>query len=163
MIAPANAGARGGDADPRLGVGAPADRGGWNVPAERDFPIDLDPPAQPTPAGYASPGSPGCPRGSPRIEPGDRATLAALLDETGPTRSCTAPTCTSAEPGPSRWPAGTKAPKGETRGDHVSEADGGLAEGAVEQARIAEAMAQLALEAADRVKVLRGAGVLVRG
>jgi len=58
---------------------------GWHVTAERVFPIDLNPPAHPDAGRYAqiwfgrlSHGFAG------RLEPGDRATLAELLDEDGP-------------------------------------------------------------------------------
>ena len=38
---------------------------GWEVADERQFPIDLDPPAHPRPPSTPAPGSPGSPRGSP--------------------------------------------------------------------------------------------------
>jgi SAM-dependent methyltransferase len=58
---------------------------GWTVMAERDFPIDLNPPSHPRATRYArawfarlSHGLDGL------LEPDDRATLAALLDDGGP-------------------------------------------------------------------------------
>jgi ubiquinone/menaquinone biosynthesis C-methylase UbiE len=58
---------------------------GWNVTAERAFPIDLDPPTHPDAGRYAQIWFSRLARGfADRIEPGDRATLAALLDEHGP-------------------------------------------------------------------------------
>lgn len=58
---------------------------GWEVTGEREFPIDLDPPSHPRAAAYArawftrlSDGITG------ELEPGDRATLTALLAEDGP-------------------------------------------------------------------------------
>ena len=58
---------------------------GWTVTAERAFPIDLDPPAHPLAARYARLWFARLSQGfADRIEPGDRATLAALLDEHGP-------------------------------------------------------------------------------
>jgi ubiquinone/menaquinone biosynthesis C-methylase UbiE len=58
---------------------------GWNVTAERTFPIDLDRPASPLAGQYARiwfarlAG-----RWTDRLEPGDQATLAVLLDEHDP-------------------------------------------------------------------------------
>jgi ubiquinone/menaquinone biosynthesis C-methylase UbiE len=58
---------------------------GWNVTAERAFPIDLDPPAHPDAGRYAQAWFARLSHGfADRIEPGDRATLAALLDSRGP-------------------------------------------------------------------------------
>jgi ubiquinone/menaquinone biosynthesis C-methylase UbiE len=58
---------------------------GWNVTAERAFPIDLDPPAHPHAARYAHTWFARLSHGlADRIEAGDRATLAALLDEQRP-------------------------------------------------------------------------------
>jgi SAM-dependent methyltransferase len=58
---------------------------GWNVVAERDFPIGLDPPAHPDAARYASAWFARLSEGlADRLEPGDRATLAELLDEDSP-------------------------------------------------------------------------------
>jgi ubiquinone/menaquinone biosynthesis C-methylase UbiE len=58
---------------------------GWNVTAERAFPIDLDPPADPQAGRYARTWFARLSHGfADRLEPADRATLAALLDEGGP-------------------------------------------------------------------------------
>ena len=58
---------------------------GWHVLAERDFPIDLDPPAHPDAARYARAWFARLSEGlADRLEPGDRATLAELLDEHSP-------------------------------------------------------------------------------
>ena len=58
---------------------------GWNVTAERVFPIDLDPPAHPDAGRYAQAWFARLSQGfADRLEPGDRATLAALLESRGP-------------------------------------------------------------------------------
>jgi SAM-dependent methyltransferase len=58
---------------------------GWKVVAERDFPIDLDPPVHPDATRYASAWFARLSEGlADRLEPGDRATLAELLDEHSP-------------------------------------------------------------------------------
>jgi len=58
---------------------------GWNVVAERDFPIDLDPPSHPDAARYARAWFARLSEGlADRLEPGDRATLTELLDENSP-------------------------------------------------------------------------------
>jgi ubiquinone/menaquinone biosynthesis C-methylase UbiE len=58
---------------------------GWNVTAERAFPIDLDPPAHPNAGRYALVWFARLAQGyADRLEPADRATLAALVDEHGP-------------------------------------------------------------------------------
>ena len=58
---------------------------GWNVVAERDFPIDQDPPTHPDAARYARAWFARLSGGlADRLEPGDRATLAELLDENSP-------------------------------------------------------------------------------
>ena len=55
---------------------------GWSVVAERDFPIDLDPPSHPDAARYAHAWFARLSEGlADRLEPDDRATLAELLDE----------------------------------------------------------------------------------
>jgi ubiquinone/menaquinone biosynthesis C-methylase UbiE len=58
---------------------------GWNVTAERDFPIDLNPATHPDAARYARAWFERLAHGLTDVgEPGDRATLAALLDPDGP-------------------------------------------------------------------------------
>ena len=58
---------------------------GWHVVAERDFPINLDLPAHPDAARYARAWFARLSEGlADRLEPGDRATLAELLDEDSP-------------------------------------------------------------------------------
>ncbi len=58
---------------------------GWTVIAERDFPIDLNPPSHPLAPRYARAWFERLSHGlDGRLEPGDRATLAALLDEDDP-------------------------------------------------------------------------------
>ena len=49
------------------------------------------------------------------------------------------------------------------RAKRLTLTDGGFAKCPVQQLRIAEAMPEFTLQAADRVQVLRGPGVLVRG
>jgi SAM-dependent methyltransferase len=57
---------------------------GWTVVDERDFVIDLDPPRHPDAARYARAWFARLSDGfADRLEPDDRTTLAALLDETG--------------------------------------------------------------------------------
>ena len=58
---------------------------GWNVTAERAFPIDLDPPTHPLAGRYAHTWFARLSHGfADRLEPADRATLAELLDPSGP-------------------------------------------------------------------------------
>jgi SAM-dependent methyltransferase len=58
---------------------------GWNVVAERDFPIDLDPPWHPDATRYARGWFARLSEGlADRLEPDDHATLTALLDEDCP-------------------------------------------------------------------------------
>jgi SAM-dependent methyltransferase len=58
---------------------------GWDVLDERRFPIDLDPPAHPRAAEYARAWFARLAEGfTGELEPGDQATLAALLAEDGP-------------------------------------------------------------------------------
>jgi SAM-dependent methyltransferase len=58
---------------------------GWTVVAERDFPIDLDPPSHPDAARYARAWFARLSEGlADRLEPGDHATLTELLDEDSP-------------------------------------------------------------------------------
>ena len=58
---------------------------GWNVVAERDFPIDLDPPSHPDATRYAHAWFARLSEGlADRLEPDDHATLVALLDESSP-------------------------------------------------------------------------------
>jgi SAM-dependent methyltransferase len=58
---------------------------GWNVVAERDFPIDLDPPSHPDAPRYARAWFARLSEGlADRLEPDDHATLTALLDENSP-------------------------------------------------------------------------------
>ena len=58
---------------------------GWHVVAERDFPIDLDPPTHPDAARYARAWFARLSQGlADRLEPDDRATLAELLDASSP-------------------------------------------------------------------------------
>jgi SAM-dependent methyltransferase len=55
---------------------------GWNVIAERDFPIDLDPPSHPRAPEYARAWFRRLSQGfGDQLEPDDRKTLAALLDD----------------------------------------------------------------------------------
>jgi SAM-dependent methyltransferase len=55
---------------------------GWNVIAERDFPIDLDPPSHPRAPEYARAWFARLSHGfGGQLDPGDRETLAALLDD----------------------------------------------------------------------------------
>jgi SAM-dependent methyltransferase len=58
---------------------------GWNVIAERDFPIDLDPPSHPDAGRYARAWFTRLAEGlADRLAPDDHATLAELLDSNGP-------------------------------------------------------------------------------
>jgi SAM-dependent methyltransferase len=58
---------------------------GWHVVAERDFPIDLDPPSHPDATRYARAWFARLSEGlADRLEPDDHATLVALLDENSP-------------------------------------------------------------------------------
>ena len=58
---------------------------GWNVIAERDFPIDLNPPSHPDATRYALAWFARLSHGlDDRLGPDDRTTLAALLDEGDP-------------------------------------------------------------------------------
>jgi SAM-dependent methyltransferase len=58
---------------------------GWTVVAERDFPIDLDPPSHPDAARYARAWFARLSEGlADRLEPDDHATLTELLDENSP-------------------------------------------------------------------------------
>jgi SAM-dependent methyltransferase len=58
---------------------------GWEVTGEREFPIDLDPPAHPRAAEYARAWFTRLAQGfTDRLAPGDQATLAKLLAEDGP-------------------------------------------------------------------------------
>jgi SAM-dependent methyltransferase len=58
---------------------------GWTLVAEQDFPIDQDPPSHPSATRYAHAWFARLSEGlSDRLEPDDRATLAALLDTRGP-------------------------------------------------------------------------------
>jgi SAM-dependent methyltransferase len=58
---------------------------GWQVTAERDFPVDLDPPAHPRAGDYARAWFSRLSHGlGDQLEPADQATLAALLDDHGP-------------------------------------------------------------------------------
>jgi SAM-dependent methyltransferase len=58
---------------------------GWQVSAERDFPIDLDPPSHPRAGQYARAWFTRLAQGlGDSLEPEDRATLAALLEDDGP-------------------------------------------------------------------------------
>jgi SAM-dependent methyltransferase len=58
---------------------------GWTVVAERDFPIELDPPSHPDAARYARAWFARLSEGlADRLQPGDHATLTELLDENGP-------------------------------------------------------------------------------
>ena len=58
---------------------------GWNVIAERDFPIDLNPPSHPRATAYAVAWFARLSQGiDDQLTPDDRALLAALLDEGGP-------------------------------------------------------------------------------
>jgi SAM-dependent methyltransferase len=58
---------------------------GWSVVAERDFPIDLDPPSHPDAGRYARAWLARLSQGlADRLEPDDQATLAELLDENSP-------------------------------------------------------------------------------
>jgi SAM-dependent methyltransferase len=58
---------------------------GWDVIDERQFPIDLDPPAHPRAAEYARAWFTRLSAGlADQLEPDDQATLAALLDDQGP-------------------------------------------------------------------------------
>ena len=58
---------------------------GWDVVAERDFPIDLDPPSHPDATRYAHAWFARLSEGlADRLEPDDHATLVALLDESSP-------------------------------------------------------------------------------
>jgi ubiquinone/menaquinone biosynthesis C-methylase UbiE len=58
---------------------------GWTVITEREFPIDLDPPAHPDAPRYARAWFERLShRFTDMLEPGDQATLAALLDADGP-------------------------------------------------------------------------------
>jgi SAM-dependent methyltransferase len=58
---------------------------GWNVIAERDFPIDLNPPSDPRATRYAQAWFARLSDGlGDQLTPDDHATLRALLDESGP-------------------------------------------------------------------------------
>jgi SAM-dependent methyltransferase len=58
---------------------------GWNVVAERDFPIDLDPPSHPNATRYAHAWFARLSEGlADRLEPADHAMLTALLDSRDP-------------------------------------------------------------------------------
>ena len=58
---------------------------GWTVVAEREFPVDLDPPTHPSATRYARAWFPRLSEGlADRLEPDDQATLAALLDSRDP-------------------------------------------------------------------------------
>ena len=58
---------------------------GWKVVAERDFPIDLDPPSHPDATRYAHAWFARLSEGlADRLEPDDHATLTELLDENSP-------------------------------------------------------------------------------
>jgi SAM-dependent methyltransferase len=58
---------------------------GWHVVAERDFPIDLDPPSHPDAPRYARAWFARLSEGlAGRLETGDHATLTELLDESSP-------------------------------------------------------------------------------
>ena len=58
---------------------------GWNVLAERDFPIDLNPPSHPEAARYAHAWFTRLSQGlADRLAPDDQATLTELLDEHSP-------------------------------------------------------------------------------
>jgi ubiquinone/menaquinone biosynthesis C-methylase UbiE len=58
---------------------------GWQVTAERDFPVDLDPPAHPRAGDYARAWFSRLSHGlGDQLEPADQATLAGLLDDRGP-------------------------------------------------------------------------------
>ncbi len=58
---------------------------GWEVAGEREFPVDLDPPAHPRATEYASAWFTRLAEGfTGQLEPGDQATLAALLAGDGP-------------------------------------------------------------------------------
>jgi SAM-dependent methyltransferase len=58
---------------------------GWTVVAEREFPVDLDPPAHPSATRYARAWFARLSEGlADRLEPDDQATLAALLDSRDP-------------------------------------------------------------------------------
>ena len=64
---------------------------GWTVVAEREFLVDLDPPAHPSAGRYARAWFARLSEGlADRLEPDDQATLAALLDSRDP-RSLAAP------------------------------------------------------------------------
>jgi SAM-dependent methyltransferase len=57
---------------------------GWDVAGEREFPVDLDPPAHPRALEYARAWFARLAEGfTEQLEPGDRATLAALLADDG--------------------------------------------------------------------------------
>jgi SAM-dependent methyltransferase len=63
---------------------------GWTVTGERDFPIDLDPPAHPRAAEYARAWFTRLAEGfTDRLAPGDQATLAELLADGGPSHGVT--------------------------------------------------------------------------
>jgi SAM-dependent methyltransferase len=58
---------------------------GWQVVAERDFPIDLDPPSHPDAPRYAQAWFARLSEGlADRLDPDDHATLTELLDESSP-------------------------------------------------------------------------------
>jgi hypothetical protein len=58
---------------------------GWTVVAEQEFRIDQDPPTHPSAARYARAWFARLSEGlADRLEPGDQATLAALLDQRDP-------------------------------------------------------------------------------
>ncbi len=97
---------------------------GWNVVAERDFPIDLDPPSDPDATRYAQAWFARLAEGmADRLEPGDQATLTELLDGAAPVRCCAAPTCTSAAFGRLPSPAAINAQS--SSGPHLTEPGAG--------------------------------------
>jgi SAM-dependent methyltransferase len=58
---------------------------GWQVTGEREFPVDLDPPAHPKAGLYAKAWFTRLAHGrAGSLDPADRETLAALLDDSGP-------------------------------------------------------------------------------
>jgi SAM-dependent methyltransferase len=75
------------EAMPTLGTAwAPRlEEAGWDAGTERDFPVDLNPPAHPAAQRYASAWFERLSRGLTEVlDPGDREALAALLDPDGP-------------------------------------------------------------------------------
>ena len=103
--------ARGGDADPRLGLGAATDRRGLDTcsPSATSRSTWTRRRTR-TPPGTPGPGSPGCRRAwRPARARRSRHAGGSCSTRAVPTRCCTAPTCTSAASGPSPWPAGASA------------------------------------------------------